>query len=90
MAMSYTETVKTVFGDKKSSFYSVSLAAVTTGAIKTGYSNLHLAHHNNETTAGAGKVLRNTAADGVTLEYGTVCLVGFTANDIVTLQVVAD
>lgn len=91
MAMSYTETVKSVVGDKKMSIYSVVMTGVTSGSFKTGYGNLHFAKANNESApAATNAVKKNIASDGSTAEYGTVYFSGFTSGDTFTLQILAD
>jgi hypothetical protein len=86
MAFSSALKKRDVQGTVQVHVYDVNLAAVTTGHIKTGLSNIVFADCNNETTAGGRvKINRNSADDAV--EMGGVLLVGFTSNDVGSVMV---
>lgn len=76
-----------VVGSQMVQFYTCTFTAVTSGYIKTGLHNVLMAQHNNETTEADGKVKKNIATDGSTAELGGVYFSGFTAGDVVTVEV---
>jgi hypothetical protein len=82
MAFSSSVNKQDVVGSMKVQIYSCDFAAVTTGAIKTGFSNIFAAVFNNGTTEAQGLVKINIAADGSTAEVGTVNVSGVTSNDV--------
>jgi hypothetical protein len=87
MAFSSTVTKSDVQGTMICKVISASFAAVTSGAIKTGLSNIAFAVHNNEKTEGDGLMKINIASDGSTAEHGSLYFSGFTSNDVATVLV---
>jgi hypothetical protein len=82
MAFSSTSIPAEVVGTKFVKIFTCSFAAVTAGAIKTGFNHVLFAKHNNQTTEADGKLLINIASDGTTAEEGSIYFSGFTANDV--------
>lgn len=82
MAFSSAQVATDVHGTMECQIYTINSAGVTSGYIKTGFSNILFARLNNATTAGAGKVLINKASDGSTAEGGGLYMSGLTSNDV--------
>lgn len=80
MAFSSAVVKSDVMGTGQVKIFSAAFTAVTVGAIKTGLSHVLFASHNNETTAGNGKMLINIASDGTTAEEGSIYFSGFTSG----------
>lgn len=82
MAFSSTQKKADVFGTTQVKFYDVNFASVTTGAVKTGFSNVLHADFVNNTSEAQGLVKINRNAADNAAEAGTVNVSGVTASDV--------
>jgi hypothetical protein len=87
MAFSSTHKKSDVFGTTQVKFFDVNFASVTTGAVKSGFSNVLHAEFTNGTSEAQGlvKINRNAADDAA--EAGTVNISGVTSDDVGQLVV---
>jgi hypothetical protein len=81
MAFSSTLKKSDVFGTTQVKFYDLNFASVTTGAVKTGFSNILHADFVNGTTEAQGLVKINRNAADNAAEAGTVNVSSVTSND---------
>lgn len=81
MAFLSTQVKHDICGTMQVKIFSCNFASVTTGAVKTGFSNIHFADFVNNVSEAQGLVKQNIAADGSTAEVGTVNVSGVTASD---------
>jgi hypothetical protein len=81
MAFSSSQSRQDVVGSMQVKVFDCNFASVTTGAVKTGFSQIFFAGFNNGVTEAQGlvKVDRNAADDGA--EIGTVNISGVTSDD---------
>lgn len=82
MAFSSTQKKSDVFGTTQVKFFDVNFASVTTGAVKTGFSNVLHADFVNGTSEAQGLVKINRNAADSAAEAGTVNVSGVTASDV--------
>jgi hypothetical protein len=82
MAFSSSVVKHDVIGSMQVKIVSCNFASVTTGLVKTGFSQVFAAVFNNGTTEAQGlvKINRNAADDGA--EVGSVNVSGVTSNDV--------
>lgn len=82
--MAFSSSVKKhdVIGTMQVKIFDCSFASVTTGLVKSGFSNVFAAVFSNGTTEAQGlvKLNRNAADDGA--EVGSVNVSGVTSNDV--------
>lgn len=82
MAFSSTLKKADIFGTTQVKIFDVNFASVTTGAVKTGFSNVLFAVFNNSTTEAQGLVKPNRNAADAAAEAGTVNISGVTSSDV--------
>lgn len=87
MAFSSTLKKSDICGTTQVKFFDVNFASVTTGAVKSGFSNVLFAVFNNGTTEAQGLVKINRNAADNAAEAGTVNISGVTSNDVGQLMV---
>lgn len=82
MAFSSTLKKHDVVGSMQVRIFDVNFASVTTGAVKTGFSNILFCDFCNNTTEAQGLVKPNRNAADNAAEVGTINISGVTSSDV--------
>lgn len=87
MAFSSTQVKHDLMGNTQVKFFSVDFAAVTSGHVKTGFSNVLAAFFNNAVSEAQGLVKINRDSGDTAAEAGGVHISGVTLSDTGVLVV---